>query len=834
MVSHKSQELLGALLGIAPALRASEYGRLSQLERMQHRVLLMNKVLHHQQDLLSLEHSLSFHTVRFSQLVALTALFDRFPPNSPMSLLVAQEMAFFCVYRTRPTNVLPLGLIKSLQQEAIIMFEKLMNRVHVGQIGTALLEMIFADLDTRCIEAESLSGLMALSLFSEWKPTGGDLKQFVRLASHRTLDLKTDPGADRVDALVEQLFLSPPNVDLNPECRGWATRNGGQMMMGVAWGKGPYMTQVSAALILISCKLVGMPSGWVVETLLSERMGIFAEVDEPLSEADLEVAERLLHLKCPHPQVELEWRVFKIFIALHLTSLHLTEQLSASGTGVFAKYDLAWLDSMGVVSKTSMLLSGGAGEFTVYSACRMVARTVHVMVMSGKSASWAMVVPMLDTFLHLSNVSSMAEKFVFAASISDAVRFEEPSDGGDVPTTLSKTLQFWAECLGSLPGHLNAVMFLENVLHSAAAAGHIHWPVLPNASFESALVWARSGKTFLAIAYAASIRPVLHESSNSPAHSACSALAELAINVVQDKALALLCWDVMHYLVSSDSSYHFSDQLAERIAASCGAIEKSFPLGNPARRAYGTLSEAVRRLKMLPATSVLADASVRRFVWAKFPPAYKIASKGRPSALPVVEGAPLNAPTAEPATTSSSSSPSSGSSSGATASAVAPATSNLSDLLPVPFLALLGASSFCLANSSVLEFCMVAAHSVSETMLKMEVLEKDFIMSCHGIYQVMSSKATVSCGSLCKGGVEVSFDTMSQTAESLQGPLKNRQVFVSGCGFFFFFFFFFFFLNSFLFSQLVRICGARQRNLLQPRLFSIDRRLATLRLRLMC
>jgi hypothetical protein len=756
-------------------VRATEYEKLSQAERIPFRVSLLTKILHHQQDLLSLEHSLSFHTTRFAPLVALVAFFDRFPSNSPLSSLIGQELAFFSVHRVRPTNVLPLGLIKSQQQETLVLFEKLADRLDIGKIGSSLLEMVFADLESRSIDAESLAGLMGLACFSQWKPSGADLKQFVRLASHRSLDMHSNPGADRVDALVEQLFLTAPSVELAPECRGWSTRNGGQMMMGVAWGKGPYVTQVTAALILISCKLVGMPSGWVVETLLSERMGLFAEVDETLSDADLEVAERLLHLKCPHSAIELEWRVFKIFIALHLTSLHLTEQLSAAGTGVFAKYDLAWLDSMGVVAKTTQLLSGSAGEFTVYSACRMVARTVHVMVMSGKSSSWSMVIPMLDAFLNISNIALMADKFVFSASIADAVRFEDPADSGsDGPSTLSKTLQFWAECLGSLPGHLNAVMFLENVLHSATAAGHIHWPVLPNASFEAALVWARNGKTFLAIAYAASIRPLIHQTSLLPADSACSALIELAVNVIPDKALALLCWDVMHYLLSSEPSYYFSAEQCERIATSCAVIEKSFPLGNPARRAYGTMAESVRRLKTLPATSVFADASVKRFLWAKFPPAYRIGSKGKTvpsSSIPLSLSA-----SALDVLASGNDVHVAPPSMAVTAAAAAKEKYELS----VPFLSMVGAPSFQLSNSNVLEFCTRAAHAVSDTMLRMEALEKDFIVCCRGIYQIMSSKATVSCGSLCKGGVEVSFDTMSQTAESLQGPLKNRQSFSAG------------------------------------------------------
>jgi hypothetical protein len=764
------EDLLGALLGTAPALRASEYANLSQTERMPFRVALMNRILHFQQELLSLEYTLSFHSDRFSPFLALGALIERLPVKSAFSGLIVQEIMFFCLYHVRPTSVLSAGLIKSLQQEALTLFEMIWDRLSIGQVGSCLVQMVSADLETRNIDAESIATLTGLPCFAEWAPTEADLKQFSRLTSHRVMDMHTDPGADRVDALVEQLLLSATvGADVSPEWRSWATRNGGQLMMGVNWGKGRYLPQVTAAMILLSSKLIGMPSGWVVETLLSERAW-FTNVQDALTESDLDIAERLLHLKCPQPILELEWRVLKIVVSIHLTSLHCSEVQSASGTGVYAKYDLAWLDSMGVITKTCGLLSGPA-EFTQFSACQIVARISQVMILCGKSSSWSMITPLLDAFLQIPNIGFMAEKYVFAGSIVEATRYEEPYENGDVPSALSKTLQFWAECLGSLSGDRNAVRFLENVLHSATAAGQMHWPVLPNASFESALVWARNGKIFLAIAFAASIRPIVSDCSLLPAGSAVSALIELAVNVIQDKTLALLCWDVMHTLGSGSSSTWSLEQL-DRISTSCSAIEKSFPLGNPARRAYATIVESLRRQKSLPATPVLADASVRRFLWSKFPPAYKIASKGKTGA------------TSSLAPSSDASVPSGGvANSSATASTTANVASSAIQRyeLPVAFLALVGSPSFVLSNTGVLDYCSRSAYAVSDTMLRMEVLEKDFIVACRSLYQVISSKATVSCGSMCKGGVEVSFDTMSQTADSLEGPLKNRHSFVAAC-----------------------------------------------------
>ncbi len=755
-VEDDLEDLLGALLGVIPALKASEFAKLHQLERMQYRLAMVTRLLSLQQELIALEHSLSFRAARFSTLASLAALFERFPDDHAFSTLIVQEFLFFSLHRMRANNGLPAGLTKSLQTEAHGLFEKLVSRVPMAHVGSALIETVFADLESQNVDAESIAALMQLPCFRNWIPGVADMKQLAFLTDHRTLELHAAPGADRIDAYIEQLFLGAPNVNLPQDSRAWATRNGGQIVMGVYWSRCPYVTQICAAFELISSRFVGMPSGWVVETMLSEKMSLFGEILDSMVDADLAAAERVLHIKCPHPLIEVEWRVLKMLIALHLTSLHCFEIQSASGSGVFAKFDFGWLESMGIITKMMALLP----ELTLFSASRLVARTVQVMVHGGKSSTWVAAVPLMDTLLQLPNIGPVAEKFVFSASVAEAARANDPYEGDDAPSLLTKTLQFWGECLGALSqkGYHDAVIFLENVLHSAAAAGRMHWPVLPGATLDAALVWARSGKHFLAIAVAASLRPIYME----PVTPTCAigALVDMAVNSIQDKGLALLCWDVIYGLVSP--TFTFPQDFALRTAASCATIEKVFPLGNPARKAFALIAESLNKNRTLPPTPIMADGSLRRFIWGKFPPAYKIASRtDKVQVQPIVGGLAVTA-AAEPT--------------GIVSAVKEP---KLPDLPPQFLSSIVG--SFAFGNSSAVEYTCKAAQEVSASMLKMEALEKDFIEACRGMYQVVSSKAVVSCGPLCKGGVEVSYDTMSQTAESLQGPLRNRDAFIGAC-----------------------------------------------------
>ena len=517
-----------------------------------------------------------------------------------------------------------------------------------------------------------------------------------------------------------------------------------------------------------------MPSSWTLSTLLSEKMAIFCDEIVSISDSDLAAAERVLHIKCPNPLIELEWRVLKMLIALHLTLLHCQEVQSFSGSGVFAKYNPSWLESLGILQKLGVLL----GEVDLFVSCRLLERLAKVFIVGGPTLikdPHAMS-PLFAKLLELPGVESAAEKWIFAPLISEAVNAEDDyDDDRDNPSLLSRTLRFFCNTLWPLADRgssKQATDSLDSVLHcmfvSASNRGRsFSWPNLgPALTADAAASLARSGRVFLSICAILSLC--------QPVSQVVEKAIELAVNVIHEKDLALVCWDATLTFASKQGDgdgLELPRKFAERMADSCLLFAKTFPLGNPARKAYTTIGDSLQKHSRLPELSILTDSSLRRYLWNLFSPVFR----------PLVESPP-NSQRKDLSSSASSLSLS--------ASMGGGNGSKIPHLLLVPsvdsslgrFSAQFVQKELLLANSldlstDVVGFCAEATYQVSSYMLELETLEQQFMKLCRNMYQHVSKQAPCFCGPECLGSAELTYETTIQTTESLEEPTANHRKF---------------------------------------------------------
>lgn len=160
----------------------------------------------------------------FPLLRALVSLAVKYDESHAVFVMILEELLFLSCYRAHSTSLSSNLLL--LQNEVLKLIERIttIKKECASKIGRYFLDIVMIHYNE--MEAPTIANLMQLSCFSKWQITFQDVKKIGLLASHHTLNLVSLPGTERVDEMVEELFLSKPTAQFSPQNRAFATRVG--------------------------------------------------------------------------------------------------------------------------------------------------------------------------------------------------------------------------------------------------------------------------------------------------------------------------------------------------------------------------------------------------------------------------------------------------------------------------------------------------------------------------------------------------------------------------------------------------------------------------------
>ncbi len=656
------------------------------------------------------------------------------------------------------------------------------------------------------IAPHAIGGLSSLPCLLHWSPSLGDVRWIAYLACNRKLELPAASlgGAERVDAFISQLLLGRENVHLDPSIRPLAARAGGQLLMSIAWLNGAFSTQLAAVCVLLSSAYIGMPQGFLLETLLSDRPSFFGlstspspAADDGLTEDDVRAGNRLLHLKPPHSTIDLEWRVVKSMVALRFVHAHLVDDAVCATAGqstlrvpALAEYSPAWMDSVNVVEKALPLLQA----MPPHASTRLLARIAQVLVMAGDPARNEAFAALVSAVCFSSPaLLALAERHVFAPSVAYALALPaNPAMEQRFGSSVERTARLWQDALWPIvtangASAKDAAVMLNALLHgllaaSGAAALQLH--PLADATADLARTLAADGLVFLASHAASSVRPLRTDIDSDWPNSALGLLSDMGSALVADKLLALVVFD---RLVTVSTTESWPRERASTLASWCARTASALPPGAQ-RKAYSALSQSLRETQNVSgALPPLSDATLRRALWTQHPPRFRatqtskgggavggggagggVAGAGGETRSTLTSSAGMSARTPSPAPEYS---PRGGRKPPPSKQApTAAQAEDVSEFLP-------RRSSVRLGVAAV-EAAAACARLATARFRQMDALERQFVRLSQTLFRPVPRITTVTCGDDCRGPAEVSYEVMEQHISATKEPVANREAYL--------------------------------------------------------